>query len=263
MSNVELISKTGTSYSLELANAHPSQERAYIFAFAKSGSTLINNMVSLYANNIGRPVLSLFNQAFDQGITTSDIAEDAREYIQRDGVIYTGFRHFPCFDFDIEGCKSILLVRDPRDMLVSLYYSITQSHAIPQKNISLANQRKVAQKKEIDDDVLIRAQWYVGQFGRYQQNLIDANLVTYRYEDVIYSKQEWLSHIVEFLELPYKKRLVTKVAKVFDVIPQQEMVTAHVRQVHPGNYKVKLKPETITKLNEILAEFLRCYKYSF
>jgi len=35
----------------------------------------------------------------------------------------------------------------------------------------------------------------------------------------------------------------------------------HIRQVHPGNCKTKLTPQTIQELNKSLADFLKYFDY--
>jgi hypothetical protein len=51
------------------------------------------------------------------------------------------------------------------------------------------------------------------------------------------------------------------VARKYDVIPTVEKQDKHIRQVHPGNYKAKLKPDTIERLNTSLAGFLTHHGY--
>ena len=131
MQSFSLTSISGKPYKLELPKPKSNFVSKYVFAFAKSGSTLLDNMLSVYCQHIDFPTFSLFNQAFDQGVATSDIGPESRFCFQRNGYLYTGFRHFPHYDLDLADSPAILLVRDPRDMAVSMYYSIMKSHVIP------------------------------------------------------------------------------------------------------------------------------------
>lgn len=251
----------GRPYKVSLPAPKTNLKKAYVFAFAKSGSTLLDNMVSTYCQLIGVPSFSLFNAAFGQGIRTSDIVDDARVCIEQEGIIYTGFRHFPVFNLDLSGANTILLTRDPRDMLVSMYYSIIKSHVIPEGNSGMQRNRELAASLDINDYVVNFANNYNNQFKRYRIMLDNSDLTTFRYEDVIYEKEKWLNAVVIKLGLEVVPSVVASVAKQFDIIPDHEAEDKHIRQVHPGNYLDKLRPDTIAKLNQSLADFLIFFSY--
>ncbi|XSG85245.1 MAG: sulfotransferase domain-containing protein [Methylohalobius sp. ZOD2] len=261
MKSFNLVSKKGEKYSVTLPEPTPGFESAYVFAFAKSGSTLLDNILTAYSKSIGVSTFSLFGQAFDQGINTRDIDLDAQCCFLDSGYLYVGFRHFPGFDIDLTSKKSILLTRDPRDMLVSLYYSIAKSHVIPKNNKNLQIQREKVSKQGIDDYVIQAASTYNRQLKEYQRALSESNLSVYRYEDVIYHKLEWIQNILDYLGIKENQRLLKNIVSKFDVIPDTESPDKHIRQVHPGNYKKKLQPQTIKKLNNILSPFLEYFDY--
>ncbi len=261
MQRLEFTSAGGHTYTVMLPEPRPGIKSAYLFSFHKSGSTLMDNMVWDYCEAQGVPTFSLFNSAFDSGVPTSEILKDAKYCFSREGRIYTGFRHYPLFDMDLKGVQCVLLVRDPRDMLVSLYFSLTKSHVVPVFHQKFKQNRTQAAQLELDDFVLQKAPEYLNSFNRYQQLLPAESLTTYRYEDVIYKKRIWLSDLVNKLDLPLSRRLIDKVAKKHDVFPNNEDESQHIRQVHPGNYRVKLKPETISSLNDTLRPFLNFFGY--
>ncbi|MEZ0153470.1 MAG: sulfotransferase domain-containing protein [Candidatus Reddybacter sp.] len=262
MNDFELISATGQPYQVSPPAPKTNLKRSYIFAFAKSGSTLLDNMVSTYCKIINIPTFSLFNAAFGQGISTNDIAEDALACIKQEGVIYTGFRHFPAFNLELSGANTILLTRDPRDMLVSMYYSIIKSHVIPEGNSGMQKNRERAVLLDINDYAISHANNYNNHFKRYRLMLDNSDLTTFRYEDVIYEKEKWLNAVVVKLGVEVRPKIITSVAKQFDIIPENEKEDKHIRQVHPGNYLEKLTPDTIVKLNDSLGEFLSFYNYN-
>jgi hypothetical protein len=175
--------------------------------------------------------------------------------------VYSGFRHYPAFDLPIEKNPVVLLVRDPRDMLVSLYFSIAKSHVIPTPESRLAKERAQVLAMDLQDFVIKRAPGYVSQLNRYRHALAHANLLEIRYEDGIYDKKSMLQNIIEHFGIQLKRRLLQRISANHDIIPAQENEEAHIRQVHPGNFRKKLKPATIKRLNEILAPFLERYEY--
>ena len=222
----------------------------------------MDSMVKAYCDHFNVPTFSLFNSAFDAGIATNDVRCDARVCFSRHGRVYTGFRHFPVFDLNLEGVKAILMARDPRDMLVSMYYSVTKSHVVPRNHHKFLQNRKLAAQMDIDEFSIERSKIYLNNFRRYRKKLPKDTLTTYRYEDVIYQKAAWLKDLIGHLALPADEQLIHSIAQEHDVFPQQEDSDKHIRQVHPGNYKKKLKPETIAVLNEKLGEFLHHFNYA-
>jgi len=261
MQSFQFCSRSGQEYNVTLPDPKPGLKSAFVFAFARSGSTLLNNMVTDYCKYIDAPTFSLFNTAFDQGIPTQDIMKDTSVCFVKSGYIYTGFRHFPAFGINIDGVPAAWLVRDPRDMLVSLYYSIRKSHVIPRGQEFFRRNREQAQKMGIDQFVITKAKIFVGQFEWYKEALAGSDVKIYRYEDFIYKKEEWLTDVVAKLGLQHNSKLVRDVASRFDIIPNAENENEHVRQVHPGNYTTKLTDRTIRTLNESLSGFLKYFRY--
>ena len=221
----------------------------------------MNSMVTYYCKAQKIPTFSLFNTAFGSGIPTNEVMKDTLVCFSKTGRIYTGFRHYPQFDLDLREVQSILLVRDPRDMLVSMYYSVTQSHIVPRKHQMFLKRRRAAASMTLDDFVVKKADEYLSNFHKYQKKLPTDMLTTYRYEDVIYSKGKWLLNLVEKLSLPVDRQLIKETVLKYDIFPEREDQSKHIRQVHPGNYKMRLKHETIDVLNEKLGEFLNFYGY--
>jgi len=261
MKSFKLVSKQGRQYRVSIPAPRPGLQSAYIFAFARSGSTLLNNMVAAYCRQIDVPTFSLFNTAFDQGVATQDIQEDACVCFKKSGYIYTGFRHFPAFNLDLTGVPAIWLTRDPRDMLVSLYYSELKSHPIPKGLDAYVKNREEAGKLTINQFAISRSRIFANQFRRYKKKLAGSDFKIYRYEDVIYEKEKWLTDVVTKLRLSYKPRLIGNFAEHFDIMPDVEDVNEHIRQVHPGDHRNKLTRQTIQELNKSLADFLKYFDY--
>ena len=256
-----LNSASGKSYRVVLPTPKANFSSKFVFSFAKSGSTLLNDLLFTYCPQRNVPVVSVFDQGFSQGLNTVEIGMEAAECFQSSGYIFSGFRHFPNFNLKLGDNKCILLVRDPRDMVVSMYYSIAKSHYIPEGNNSLRKNREEAMQKHIDEFVQEKIKSYIGQFNGYRKNLADKQVKIYRYEDVIYTKQAWFEDVLDYLEVEKHPALIKAVVSQFDKIPQQEDEGQHIRQVHPGNYKKKLSPSTIDYLTDKAGGFLDYFNY--
>lgn len=258
---VTLTAKDGKHYTIAIPAGVPDRPSLYLFAFVKSGSTLMDNMVSEYCASVGAPYFSLYDQAFSQGVRTGHIQRDAITCFDEGGIVFSGFRHFPSFDLPIKNSRVIWLVRDPRDMLVSLYFSIMESHVIPAGNEKLRREREQLSVISIDEFALKRARGYLMTFNRYQTKLEGTECRTFRYEDVVYKKSDWLYEIVAFAGLPSSPDLIESITHRHDIVPSREEVSKHIRQVHPGNFRKKLSTDTIAEINEILAPFLDEFGY--
>ena len=261
MESFNLTASDGRPYQVAMPDSNNDCSSAYIFAFHKSGSTLIQTLLQDYCSVIGVPTFSLFDSAFRQGISTEFVQGDASACLNKAGYIFTGFRHFPHFEFDMKDRKAILLVRDPRDMLVSLYYSIKKSHPIPSADVKFRRQRQDALEIDIDEFVLKRRGLFENAFREYMSALSGSDLTVYRYEDVIYDKEAWLGDLVRTLSLNKIDSEIKAAAANADVIPDAEDQSKHIRQVHPGNHKKKLEKKTIDFLNGYFADFMTEFGY--
>ena len=263
MSKFDLVALSGANYSIDTPAPTRECPSAFLFAYAKSGSTLMDRMVREYCGAIKQASFSLFGEAFQQGVRPQDIGSDAAHCFVEKGVVYTGFRSYPLsFKLNLKNTKNLILVRDPRDMLVSLYYSISKSHvALNDKDGSWERERAEVQSKQLNEFVLERSFSYAEYFKWYGNAFQGVDVKAVRYEDIIYRKLDWMVELIEWLELPLERDILQKVVAKHDVLPSKEDEGSHIRQVHPGNYKSKLERETIMKLNRRLINFLETYGY--
>ena len=242
------------------------RESFFVFGLPKAGSTLLHNVMREACQAAKIPVISIAGDAFNAGVPFVKIGKDVEKVLFGRGYAYLDFRAFFCFEphFDFSRYRKVLLVRDPRDMLVSLYFSLKKSHQIPQQGV-LASKMKATREKLRDMDintfVLNRASGVVRQFGRYRP-LMGRNLKLYRYEDIIFDKSSWLRDMLDFLDVQLGVDEIHEIADRHDIRPDRENTGAHVRQVTPGNFRRHLSPECIEQLNELLSDILEEHGYS-
>lgn len=236
----------------------------YVFALHKSGSTLLNAMLREALDGAGVPQIALSEHAFAAGLPENEIT-NPELFIFPQGYCYRGYREFPPYlrTFDISKNRKILLVRDPRDMLVSDYFSTAFSHELPRQGVvreQLARQRDYAQNVDINDYCLSQATVYKNEFDGYH-HLIDGEIRIYRYEDVIFAKCGWLADMLAYFEINVPEQVMAAIAARHDVRPERENPGAHIRQVTPGNYRLHLNAATIDSLNRQFATELTRYGY--
>jgi sulfotransferase family protein len=241
----------------------------YVFSLPKAGSVLLDNIMRELSEQIGVTYVSLMGEFFKLGLAEQDVPSTTSNVFADNGYCFGGFRAFPK-TFEIPNLatrKSIFLLRDPRDMLVSHYFSMRSSHPDPGK--ALTTSRKALPRRDkalvmsVDEYALDLANYYARQLSRY----IDVfekhpqNFTVFRYEDVIFEKRTWVADICKALDWDVSERVRNKIADKNDVVPRSENEAKHIRQVTPGDGMRKLQPATIDKLGALFREQLSYFGY--
>ncbi len=159
-------------------------------------------------------------------------------------------------------------MRDPRDALVSQYFSILRTHSLPAVNHGeggateqLLMQRAKAAQQSIDDYVLRNARSFLETMRQYVPLLQDEQLTLFRYEDVILDKEPWLRRLLEIAQMPAERPFIDGVMQRFDIMPASEDLSRFVRKVVPGDHLVKLRRATIESLNLVFADVADVFGY--
>lgn len=260
-----LITNTGQNFSFSIP-ASCDKPSFFIFSLPKAGSTLLMQMITDVCQLQHIPIVDLATEIFNRGIQPGMLQDDINAIWNDKGYAYLGFRSFfPAMNFDFARTKNILLVRDPRDMVVSLYFSLKYSHVEPSQDAGVDNpiaaNRERLQKIDIDQYVVGMAQAYNKYFNDYLIQLPTETTRVYRYEDVIFKKKEWLEDMLDFLNIDIPVADIAGIANKHDIMPNKENPNKHIRQVVPGNYKVHLTKTTINKLNKIFESVLDNFYY--
>lgn len=170
----------------------------------------------------------------------------------------------------IDRVTHVFQVRDPRDILVSQYFSFGWLHKL--KAGDDKTERELIQSISIDEYVLKAAT------DSTLHNLLDRytpileisrsnapNAVIVRYEDMVLRFKDWLPKIIDVFDFhPVRSRVL--LAKYLfkyrhSFKPPKTEAQAHKRKITPGDHKDKLKAGTIEELNHIFADILREYNY--
>jgi len=237
----------------------------FLFSLPKAGSTLLMHVMADVCKLLNIPTVDLPTKVFSLGIQPGELTEDINSLWQSRGYAYVGFRSFlPPTDFDFSTTKNILLVRDPRDMLVSLYFSMKYSHVVPdveEGEHPIRKQRAVLNNTDINQAVLNMAHAYRKYFKDYLEHLPTKTTRVYRYEDVVFKKKEWIEDMLDFLGLTLPASKISAIADKYDIRPDREDPQKHVRQVTPGNYKSHLSKATVEKLDDLFGPIMHYFYY--
>ena len=229
----------------------------------KAGSVLLDGIVRMLCQQVPITYVSVMESYFASGVIETDIPPRTSELFFDKGVCYGGFRYYPTqFEIPIsESAPAILLVRDPRDMIVSLYFSALKSH--PSRGGGSANPAATAAAEmDVDAYAMKMTKMYKLRLSGYVEFLKRRpDTKVFRYEEIIYDKVKWVRDICDHFQWSVAEDHRANIAKHWDVMPDSEQPEAHVRQVHPGNFRNKLKTETIAFIENELADEMVFFNY--
>jgi len=252
--------------------AHGHGRAFFILGIRKSGSTLLNRTCAALARYNSVNFVDIAGTFFQNNIPVSEwINEKGLGKVLRPGNAYGGFRNMPvCFNGTrtFTNSKKVLLVRDPRDALVSEFFSNAYSHSMPAKqafekgaaaNIML--ERKKALESTIQEYVFSRVPLMRRTFLEYQPITTDPNALILKYEDVVFRKREMIAAILKHFRWECGPHAITKLLDKVDIRPPEEDPTAFIRKVTPGDHREKLSADAIAELNTQLREVLELFGY--
>ena len=258
----------GTEFELAMppAGADPSY---FLIGLPKAGSTLFFGIMETIARQSGATWFSISQEMYQRGVGFNQIEAGVNDVFFETGYAYGGFRgvpkgvELPAF---ARG-RTVGLVRDPRDMLSSLYFSEAVSHRPPGDAVSsdlksrFEERRQFAQNASIDEFAQNRAKQSAAVYRRAlrQMDRVEAHID--RYEDVIFRKEEWIRGTCAYLNLNVDWTEAKSVIDRHDVRIDAETPQNHIRRVAPGDHKEKFTPETIAVLNEQFSDILERFGY--
>lgn len=242
----------------------------FLLGLPKAGSTLMNNIMPPLCQSAGLTSYAITQQLRQLGIAPKNYPAEARNLFVPHGYAYTGFRgyRFPFRVPDFASGRTIVLVRDPRDMVVSLYYSIAESHSMPGAEASdellkqFQQQREAAKSSNIAGFVRDKAQAVANNFRNLERRLKGIDHKVWRYEDIIFDKLRWTREMINYLDLDVSEKLMKELVAENDIKPEAEATGEHIRKVTPGDHREKLDPATIDALNEAFKPILDTYNYT-
>jgi len=159
--------------------------------------------------------------------------------------------------------RQLYWVRDPRDILVSMYYSFGGSHGISRvadfRNYQLRERERIG-RLSLDEYVLAEAPNVNRKLVLMKSLLDGANeAICLRYEDMVRNFEEWFDDISRFLPVDREIR-ATLLQKTRP--RNAEQLDKHRRSGKISGYREKLSGDTIAGLNRILGTALHDFGYS-
>jgi hypothetical protein len=170
------------------------------------------------------------------------------------GYLYGPIRTYVSGITDLDAYKVVLMLRDPRDVLTSLYFTTAYNHYIPTHNPAIGRRmearRQEALRMTIDQFVLDEAESsWIDRYTVYCEELLHRpNVLLAKYEDMVSGFPDWLDALVSFLDIEVNQGIMDSIIDGSSFRVDKENVYSNKRQVLPGDHKRKLQAETIQRL---------------
>jgi len=271
MGRVEITLQNGRSvaFDVDLGLERPAY---FVFGVRKSGSTLLNAIAAEMARLNGRRFVDVGDTFFQQNVRAIDWQYDsALAAILHPGNVYGGFRDMPfaMLNNDLfERSPKVLIVRDPRDALVSEYFSNRYSHPIPKATVEssemtalMERQRENALNSSTDTYVLNAARDLARSILEFGAIAKSSGTTIFKYEDYIFNKRALIAMIARQFGWTVDESSVVEILQWADVRPTREDPQAFIRKVTPGDHREKLSPATIASLNHHLRAAMLLLNY--
>lgn len=251
-------------------NEHPS---IIHFSLNKAATQYTGGILQQCAVENGMVPVSIHEYAFHTNFPYLDhlTEEEMGKYqhiFKPNGYLYSVFGGMIEGISELDKYKIVLMVRDFRDLLISEYYSIAYSHVAPDRQGNRYDlffaQRTKARKSSIDEYAITESNRIYSTLQRYKTLLIDGypNVYITKYEDMINDFRSWLDDLLYHCELNIRPALFTALLERNERIrPKDEDVHRHIRKGKSGEYKEKLKQETIEFLNAKFSPMLLTFGY--
>jgi len=244
-------------------------ETCFVLGIRKSGSSIFNNICSALASFNDVKFVDVGGAMFEAGQSEADWADDPDiEHLLLPGNLYGGFRSFPGALGRTETFRQspkVLLVRDPRDVLVSEYFSNAFSHSMPDAGDAreqLDAERRKALSTDISLYIMGRIQPLKQTIQPFVSELKGVRTKVFRYEDVIFEKEQLMRDVCEHFGWRVSEQHIENIMKWADVRPSAEQPNAFIRKVTPGDYKEKMPEEIQRKVKAEMPEFFEKFGYS-
>ena len=187
-----------------------------------------------------------------------------RQMFRSRGEVYAPLRHEINFP-DMQSFKHIYFLRDPRDVLVSSFFSYAFTHVRPESQAArvLFDAYREEIKQEGIDAYSLRAarDWLLPLLLHYKEVQIQADYcLCLTYDDYINDTVGFIEKIAEYLEVDLPEGRARSLAEEASPVQSTVQADAHKRSGKSGQFADELKPATIAELNDLFADQLDYWK---
>ena len=253
-------------------NANKSLESVIFFTTHKAASNFTDEILKQIEKNTEYTL-------FDYGALVGSLADklnikdDFENYLNKNseflfsqnGEIY-GPQRRPLNFPNIDNYKKIFFLRDPRDVLVSAYYSFGYSHVEPDSKNLLENfnkNRKLIQDQSIDEYVLKEVKnWIIPMYFEYKvlRESSKKECLYIKYNDFVDNTESVIDNIFKFFDFK-NEELIKSLSIDANPVSNTENNEKHKRSGKNYQWKTHLTGRTQDQLNKELNEVLDYWQF--
>lgn len=195
-------------------------------------------------------------------------------YYQNSEILFNknGFLYGPHrWPFLFEGIplfKKVIFLRDPRDSLISRYYSFGFTHRVPhdkQTQKNFLDERREIENMTIDEYCIEMAhQWSKPLLSGYIQ-LMESSIETpllLLYEDYVHDPKSIINRILEYCELPNHDSVSRSLAEEARPVSHSINPSSHKRSGRPGQFHYELSDRTVKEIGNILKYEIEYFRWN-
>ncbi len=235
-----------------------------LFGLIRGGSSITARLMHILALSSGWELHNPLEEAYNNGVRTSDIPTEAYDRLPRQNAIFGPFREYDAaFErFRTEKYQKVIVMRDLRDCVVSQYFAYGHIHSVFREGqLTDLNERGRHIRRDLDT----YAQDEIANYLAHARNYLDVlssepeHTLLYRYEDIAYDPITWLQDVVQ------KTGLCPDAAAFNQAVIEAAFWRAHAdvnehnRSGQSGGFTQFLSPETQANLwaqcGDVMARF--------
>lgn len=230
------------------------------FTVHKCASTLIRRILNdINSRYLFLTPLNLAGYYWDAmgGNFYSRHKDDTKNILCDTGVLFSPFRQYVDISH-LQKTHILVMLRDPRDRIVSGYYSVIKTHRPPANPISkeaFVLRRSQMGSLDINEYALAVSDRVREIYEAYRSNIPRDWVVTY--EDMWSDFDSWIYSVGKILGINLSSSDVDRYRRMADLREDRvEDQRLHIRRGVPGDYIDKLSPEVVEQLTERFQDVL-------
>lgn len=232
----------------------------------RAGTQITEYIIRQVFNCIGQEAVNLPKYSFWKGESVSKklkkeqwIAENCNE----PGYFYGALGPFSDIA-SLPDCKYLLMLRDPRDVVVSHYFSIRDAHLLnSQRMVELS---KEAKSLSIDEYVLAdHPNKMISEYLEQAQKMMssDKEILFMKYEDLMSEPKVFVQKLCAFLGVTLSDEVLEEIiGSHFEPVEEENRQFHHKRSGAWGQFKTKLSPESQSILWDKYGEAASLFGYA-
>jgi hypothetical protein len=205
-----------------------------------------------------------------------DINQDKKNYLQHfleknydrlfylKGEIYGPLR-FPIDFPNRKAFQHLFFLRDPRDVIVSSYYSFGFTHALPPNSKGEKNLLKVReeiQQKSIDQYAIDFSDELVQRYNGFKNLRENCDSYIYlKYDDFTSNTKQFILNLTNYLNISLTNNDIELLCKEASPVQKNIQKENHKRSGKSGQFMNELQPETVLILNKKFKETLLYWEF--